>query len=92
MFLHLSVILFTFGSLSRGASVRENPLPHHRTVMCGRYASYWNAFLLFLVARRVTLVVAFGLLPHNFGKWQRPINAIFSLYYCSLSCEDSQRW
>ena len=79
MFLHLSVILFTWGclclgvslsggvsvqgglcrggvsvhggSLSRGSlsvgplsggiSVRETP----RTVTCGRYASYWNAFL-----------------------------------------------
>ena len=32
------------GSLSRGVSVRETP----RTVTSGRYASYWNAFLLLL--------------------------------------------
>ena len=31
------------GSLSGGVSVRKTP----RTVMSGRYASYWNAFLLF---------------------------------------------
>ena len=52
MFLHLSVILFTggcrggslsrgVGSVSRGVSVSE--IPH--TVTCGRYASYWKAFL-----------------------------------------------
>ena len=29
------------GSLSRGVSVMETP----RTVMSGRYASHWNAFL-----------------------------------------------
>ena len=51
MFLHLSVILFTGavsvqggGSLSGGVSVRETP----RMVMCGQYASYWNAFLFLL--------------------------------------------
>ena len=32
------------GSLSRGVSVRETP----RTVKSGRYASYWNAYLLFI--------------------------------------------
>ena len=69
MFVHLSVILFTGGSLSEGGvsaqggisvqgvsvqeglcqgwslsrvvSVRETT----RTLKCGRYASYWNAFL-----------------------------------------------
>ena len=30
------------GTLSRGVSVRETP----RTVKSGRYAPYWNAFLL----------------------------------------------
>ena len=32
------------GSMSGGVSVTS----HQRTVTCGRYASYWNAFLLFL--------------------------------------------
>ena len=57
MFLHLYVILFTWGSLSggslsreisvQGVSVRETPLPP-RTVKNGQNASYWNAFLSFL--------------------------------------------
>ena len=60
MFLHLSVILFMGESLSRGVSVQRGSLsrgvsvwgslsretPHCHTVTCGRYASYWNAFLL----------------------------------------------
>ena len=50
--LHLSVILFTGGgssrslsgeSLSRGVFVTETP---PCMVMCGRYTSYWNTFLL----------------------------------------------
>ena len=58
MFLHLSVILFRGGSLSRGrglcpgggvsvqgeGSLSGRHLP--RTVRCGQYVSYWNAFLL----------------------------------------------
>ena len=61
MFLRLSVILFTVGgSLSRkglcpgGGSVQgglcQGDPPH--TVTCGRYASYWNAFFMFLIAIR----------------------------------------
>ena len=58
MFLHLSVILFTEvgslsggGSLSRGVSLSrgrgfcQGDPPFPRAVTCGRYASYWNAFL-----------------------------------------------
>ena len=44
MFLHLCVILFTRGSLSRGNGSLSGRPPC--TVTCGRYASYWNAFLL----------------------------------------------
>ena len=50
MFLHLCVILFTGGSLSRGGlcpggtGLCQGDPP--RTVTCGRYASYSNAFLL----------------------------------------------
>ena len=44
------------------------------------------------MARRVTLVVAFSFLSQNFGRWQRPMNAILSLYDCSLSGGDTQRW
>ena len=39
MFIHLSVILFT-----RGWGLCQGETPH--TVKSGRYASYWNAFLL----------------------------------------------
>ena len=38
--------LSTGGSMSTGGSLSGRPF---RTVMCGRYASYWKAFLLFLV-------------------------------------------
>ena len=71
MFLHLSVILFTRGglsrgvsvrgclcpgmSLSRGVSVRETP----HTVKSGRYASYWNAFLFINSFTREILKVSF---------------------------------
>ena len=41
---------------------------------------------------RVTLVVAFGLLPQNFGWWQGPPNGTLSFYECRLSGEDTQRW
>ena len=60
MFLHLSVILFTGGGISvqgvskGGLCPREGLCPGGlcqgkppvRTVTCGRYVSYWNAFLL----------------------------------------------
>ena len=65
MFLHLSVILFTGRvsvqgvSLSRGVSIQgglcpvglcQGDTPHHHMVMCGRYVSYWNPFLLILLS------------------------------------------
>ena len=45
---------------------------------------------LSLVSRRVTLVVVFGFLSQNFGRWLWPKNAILSL--CRLSDWDTQRW
>ena len=46
MFLHLSVILFTAGSVSRGSLSGGGicqGYPHR--VTCGQYPSYWDAFL-----------------------------------------------
>ena len=43
MFSKVSVCSQGGGSSVQGISVRETP--SHRTVTCGRYASYWNAFL-----------------------------------------------
>ena len=63
MFLHLSVILFTGGSLSGGSLSRETPL-YCRTVTGGRYASYWNVFLLW---SKMTFAVLWILL-NNPGK------------------------
>ena len=40
--------------------------------------------------RIVSLVVALGFLPQNFGMWQRPTNAILSFYDCRLSSGDSE--
>ena len=34
---------------------------------------------------RVTLVVAFGFLPQNFGRWKGPMNGTLSFYECRLS-------
>ena len=36
------------------------------------------------------LVVAFGILPQNFGRWTGPMSAILSLYYCRMSGRDTQ--
>ena len=64
MFLNLSVILFTGGglcpgvSLSGGLSVRGGGLCQGDptcTVTCGRYASYWNAFLLVCVSVSISV-------------------------------------
>ena len=49
-----------------------------------------RAFIGSLVARRVTLVVAFGFLPQNSGRWCGPTNAILSFYGCRLSGGDTQ--
>ena len=38
-----------------------------------------------LVARRVTLVVAFEFLHQNFGRWWEPMNAILPFFDCRLS-------
>ena len=43
-----------------------------------------------LVARRVTLVVAFGFLPQNFGRWQGPTNVTLLFYECMFSGGDTQ--
>ena len=40
-------------------------------------------FKLWLV--RVTLVVAFGFLPQNFGRWWGPTNSTLSVYECRFS-------
>ena len=34
---------------------------------------------------RVTLVVAFGFLPQNFGRWRGPMNGTLSFYECRFS-------
>ena len=39
---------------------------------------------------RVTLVVAFGFLPQNFGKWWGPTNTTLSFYECRFSGGDPQ--
>ena len=41
---------------------------------------------------RITLVVAFGFLPKNFGRWWGSMNDTFALYECSLSSVDNQSW
>ena len=43
-----------------------------------------------LVARRVALVVAFGFLPQNFGRWQGPTNVTLLFYKCMFSGGDTQ--
>ena len=43
MFLHLCVILFIGGVVSAQGGLCDRDTPH--MVMCGRYASYWYAFL-----------------------------------------------
>ena len=52
--------------LSRGVSVREIP----RTVTSGRYASYWNAFLLFVHLDHCPSFTPFG-----------KVTRIFSLFF-----------
>ena len=47
---------------------------------------------LLLVARRVSLFVAYSFVPYNFRRWQGPMNAIFSVYECRLSVGHTQRW
>ena len=45
-----------------------------------------------MVARKVTLVVAFGFWSQHFWRWQGPMNAILSFYDCRLSDGDTGRW
>ena len=37
-------------------------------------------------------MVAFGILPHSFWRWQEPMNGTLSFYECSLSVGDTMRW
>ena len=77
------------GSLSGGVSVRDPP--PHRTVTCGRYASYWNAFLYLNVSMskcvdnsRVVLqfqvgdVVLFSL-SKNYGNVQMELLFVYEI-------------
>ena len=41
---------------------------------------------------RVTLVIAFGFLPQNFGRWWGPMNGPLSFYECRFSGGDTMRW
>ena len=56
-------------SLSRGVSVRETPPTETpRTVTCGQYASYWNAFLISLITPVTCFIlVAFRLSQNKFN-------------------------
>ena len=46
----LGGMVSVLGCPSRGVSLRENPRTETpRLVTCGWYASYWNAFLLFII-------------------------------------------
>ena len=58
------------GSLSRGALCQGDPPPPTetpRTVTCGRYASYWNAFLISLITPVTRFIlVAFRLSQNKF--------------------------
>ena len=48
---------------------------------------YHLQFHYFLVAQQVILVVAFGFLLQNFGRWRRPMNDTLSFCECRLSAE-----
>ena len=74
MFLHLSVILFTGGSLCPGGGVFVQGVSVTKTLppvrwKSGRYASYWNAFLskvnLLEKCFRVKLSTVLRLLSHD---------------------------
>ena len=41
---------------------------------------------------RVTLVVAFGFLPQNFGMWWGPANGTLPFYECRFCGGDTMRW
>ena len=41
---------------------------------------------------RITLAVAFGFLPQNFGRWKGPTNCHFAGKDWSLSGADNVRW
>ena len=41
---------------------------------------------------RVSLVVTFGFLSQNFGRWRGPANGTLSFYECRFSGGDTMRW
>ena len=56
----------------RGTCVARGICGRKNCNCSGRYASYWNSFLLIIFhwwLVRVTLVVAFGFFAQNFGRW-----------------------
>ena len=54
------------GCLPGGVSVRETP--PHRAVMCGQYASYWNALLLVKCTHSVVFVLQ-QKFSHQLSNW-----------------------
>ena len=51
-----------------------------------------NTYLHLIIGVRVALVVAFGILPENFGRWWGPTNGNLLFYECRLSGGDTMSW
>ena len=51
-----------------------------------------NTYLHLIIGVRVTLVVAFDILPQNFGRWWGPTNGYLLFYECRLGGGDTMSW